>query len=80
MTGGGSFLPSRGEEYNLGGGAGINGGHAVQWIGTPSVKGPKWAKLPLLTIGMLGIQVCSDAPSQGSEYQDPLSVSVETDA
>lgn len=58
MAGGGAFLPSRGEEYDLGGGSGPNGGHAVQWVGTPSVKGPKWAKLPLLTIGMLGIQVC----------------------
>lgn len=56
MTGGGSFLPSRGEEYDLGGGN--NGGHAVQWVGTPNVKGPQWAKMPLLTIGMLGIQVC----------------------
>ena len=28
----------------------------MQWLGTPGVKGPKWAKIPLLTIGMLGIQ------------------------
>jgi len=52
MTGGG-FVPSgSGEEYDLGGPS-----HAVQWVGTPSVKGPKWAKMPLLTVGMLGIQV-----------------------
>jgi solute carrier family 45 protein 1/2/4 len=30
--------------------------HAVQWVGTPSVKGPKWARTPLLTVGMMGIQ------------------------
>ncbi|KAL7422583.1 hypothetical protein Q5752_003231 [Cryptotrichosporon argae] len=30
--------------------------HAVQWVGTPAIKGPRWAKVPLLTIGMLGIQ------------------------
>jgi hypothetical protein len=54
MTGGG-FVPGGGggEEYDLGGPA-----HAVQWVGTPSVKGPRWAKMPLLTVGMLGIQVC----------------------
>lgn len=32
------------------------GSHAVQWVGTASVKGPKWGRLPLLTVGMLGIQ------------------------
>lgn len=54
MTGGGSFLPSTGvEEYDLGG----NGGHEIQWVGTPGVRGPRWAKMPLLTVGMLGIQV-----------------------
>jgi hypothetical protein len=53
MTGGG-FVPGGGggEEYDLGGPS-----HAVQWVGTPSVKGPRWAKMPLLTVGMLGIQV-----------------------
>ncbi|ODN77750.1 hypothetical protein L202_04886, partial [Cryptococcus amylolentus CBS 6039] len=30
--------------------------HAVQWVGTAAVKGPRWARLPLLTVGMLGIQ------------------------
>ncbi|WVQ72695.1 hypothetical protein IAR50_002255 [Cryptococcus sp. DSM 104548] len=30
--------------------------HAVQWVGTAGVKGPQWARLPLLTVGMLGIQ------------------------
>jgi len=53
MTGGG-FIPSGGEEYDLGG---LASGHEVQWVGTPGVKGPRWAKMPLLTVGMLGIQV-----------------------
>jgi solute carrier family 45 protein 1/2/4 len=56
MTGGAFFPSGGGEEYDLGGGG---HGHAVQWVGTPSVKGPKWAKMPLLTVGMLGIQVRS---------------------
>jgi solute carrier family 45 protein 1/2/4 len=53
MTGGGFVPGGGGEEYDLGGPS-----HAVQWVGTPSVKGPRWAKMPLLTVGMLGIQVC----------------------
>lgn len=65
MTGGG-FVPSGGgEEYDLGGPS-----HAVQWVGTPSVKGPRWAKMPLLTVGMLGIQVCSSF----GDGSDPLFV------
>jgi solute carrier family 45 protein 1/2/4 len=32
-------------------------GPSVQWVGTPGVKGPRWARLPLLTVGMLGTQV-----------------------
>ena len=52
MTGGGFVPGGGGEEYDLGGPS-----HAVQWVGTPSVKGPRWAKMPLLTVGMLGIQV-----------------------
>lgn len=42
------------EEYEMGP---VGETHAVQWIGTAGVKGPKWARLPLLTVGMLGIQV-----------------------
>jgi len=58
MTGGAFFPSGGGEEYDLGGGGGAGGhGHAVQWVGTPSVKGPRWAQMPLLTVGMLGIQV-----------------------
>jgi solute carrier family 45 protein 1/2/4 len=54
MTGGAFFPSGAGaEEYDLGGTA----GHQVQWLGTPGVKGPRWAKMPLLTVGMLGIQV-----------------------
>jgi solute carrier family 45 protein 1/2/4 len=62
MTGGG-FVSGGGEEYDLGGPS-----HAVQWVGTPSVKGPRWAKMPLLTVGMLGIQVCRSVPY----INDPL--------
>ncbi|KAK6910943.1 hypothetical protein I203_104978 [Kwoniella mangroviensis CBS 8507] len=55
MTGGAFFAPSGAdEEYDLDEQG--NERHSVQWIGTAQVKGPKWAKLPLLTVGMLGIQ------------------------
>jgi len=60
MTGG-AFIPTGGatdEEYELdeqGGGSPER--HAVQWVGKAGVKGPKFAKFPLLTVGMLGIQV-----------------------
>ncbi|KAK8854544.1 hypothetical protein IAR55_003283 [Kwoniella newhampshirensis] len=55
MTGGAFFAAGGGdEEYDLD----ENGveRHSVQWIGTAGVKGPRWAKMPLLTVGMLGIQ------------------------
>ncbi|WRT68682.1 uncharacterized protein IL334_005661 [Kwoniella shivajii] len=55
MTGGAFFAPTGGdEEYDLDEQG--NERHSVQWIGTAHVKGPKWARLPLLTVGMLGIQ------------------------
>ncbi|WVQ68534.1 uncharacterized protein L199_006742 [Kwoniella botswanensis] len=55
MTGGAFFTPSGAdEEYDLDEEG--NERHSVQWIGTAHVKGPKWAKFPLLTVGMLGIQ------------------------
>nr|XP_019044996.1 solute carrier family 45, member 1/2/4 [Kwoniella bestiolae CBS 10118]OCF23926.1 solute carrier family 45, member 1/2/4 [Kwoniella bestiolae CBS 10118] len=55
MTGGAFFAPSGAdEEYDLDEQG--NERHSVQWIGTAHVKGPKWAKFPLLTVGMLGIQ------------------------
>ncbi|WVQ80005.1 hypothetical protein IAT38_002106 [Cryptococcus sp. DSM 104549] len=54
MTGGAFFPTAADEEYDLDH-PGVES-HAVQWIGTASVKGPKWARLPLLTVGMLGIQ------------------------
>lgn len=53
MTGG-SYLPLG--DLETAGGIDPDA-HSVQWMGTPSVKGPKWAKLPLLTVGMLGTQV-----------------------
>ena len=59
MTGG-AFFPTSGlddEEYELDEHDGNVERHAVQWIGTPGVKGPRFARLPLLTVGMLGIQV-----------------------
>jgi solute carrier family 45 protein 1/2/4 len=59
MTGG-AFFPTSGEEYDLDGTH--SGGHAVQWVGKPGVKGPRWARLPLLTVGMLGIQVSGVIP------------------
>ncbi|ORY32115.1 major facilitator superfamily domain-containing protein [Naematelia encephala] len=55
MTGGAFFAAGGGDdEYDLDE-QGV-GAHAVQWVGKPGVKGPKWAKTPLLTVGMLGIQ------------------------
>ena len=59
MTGG-AFFPTGGatdEEYELDEQGENTERHAVQWIGKPSVKGPRFAKMPLLTVGMLGIQV-----------------------
>lgn len=50
MTGG-AYLPPSDVDLER------SAGHSVQWVGTPSVKGPDWAKLPLLTVGMLGTQV-----------------------
>ena len=44
-----------GEEYDLDNPSASS--RAVQWMGSPGVKGPKWGKMPLLTVGMLGIQV-----------------------
>lgn len=32
-------------------------GEGIRWEGTSEVYGPKWARLPLLTIGLLGVQV-----------------------
>lgn len=29
----------------------------TKWAGTASVYGPKWARLPLLTLGTLGMQI-----------------------
>lgn len=28
-----------------------------RWVGVSGVRGPKWARLPLITLGMLGIQI-----------------------
>jgi len=52
MTGGGHIPVSYEDDYDL-----ERAGHSVQWVGTPGVKGPSWARLPLLTVGMLGTQV-----------------------
>jgi solute carrier family 45 protein 1/2/4 len=57
MTGGAFFPTSQAaDDYELDELGQAGEGHSVQWIGTPGVKGPKWGKLPLLTVGMLGIQ------------------------
>ncbi|CAK9784376.1 hypothetical protein CC85DRAFT_288519 [Cutaneotrichosporon oleaginosum] len=54
----GSFMPVPGaDEYELSSYDAELGAHSVQWVGTPGVKGPAWAKLPLLTVGVLGTQV-----------------------
>lgn len=70
MTGG-AFFASAGdaEEYELDEYGGSSERHAVQWVGTPGVKGPKFAKLPLLTVGMLGIQVSSMRPLRSGSYE-----------
>jgi solute carrier family 45 protein 1/2/4 len=44
-------------------------GHSVQWVGTPGVKGPSWARLPLLTVGMLGTQVVWSIEMGYGEYK-----------
>lgn len=29
----------------------------ASWLGVARIKGPKWARMPLLTVGMLGLQI-----------------------
>lgn len=29
----------------------------VQWAGVSRILGPKWAQLPMLTIGLCGVQI-----------------------
>lgn len=48
MTGAGFVAVSTGDEEH--------GGHD-RWSGTARVKGPACARMPLLTIGMLGLQI-----------------------
>jgi hypothetical protein len=71
MTGGAFFSTSGAtdEEYELHEQGGNPERHAVQWVGKPGVKGSKFARLPLLTMGMLGIQVSlgSFHSARGSE-------------
>ena len=49
MTGGFSALP-----VTEGGGAHDDGSH---FAGVSRILGPKWAQLPALTVGLLGVQV-----------------------
>ena len=59
------FLPTGPEDFELDElGQPSAPDHAIQWVGKPGVKGPKWARLPLLTVGMLGIQVRSSSASR----------------
>lgn len=34
-----------------------NADDGLEWAGSAGVKGPSWARLPLLTVGMLGLQI-----------------------
>ena len=43
-----STLPTRGDEGAL---------RNMQWSGEPKVLGPSWLRMPLLTVGMLGLQI-----------------------
>lgn len=58
MAGGAFFVSGSGgdEEYDASGSGSGEGAHAVQWVGKAGVRGPRWARMPLLTAGMLGIQ------------------------
>lgn len=57
MAGGGAFFVSgAGDDEENDGQASRDGAHAVQWVGKAGVRGPRWARMPLLTAGMLGIQ------------------------
>lgn len=73
MTGGG-FIPSAHvDDYELDelGQLSTESQHAVQWIGSPSVRGPRWARMPLLTVGMLGIQCVWSIEMGYGAYQQP---------
>ena len=30
---------------------------STRWAGVPRILGPKWAQLPILTVGLLGVQL-----------------------
>ena len=30
---------------------------STRWSGVPRILGPKWAQLPILTVGLLGVQL-----------------------
>lgn len=45
----------------------------LEWAGTARVKGPPWSKLPLLTVGMLGLQIVwSVEMGYGMSHELPL--------
>ena len=49
----------------------------VRWAGVSRILGPRWAQLPLLTIGLLGVQILwsvemsygEQLPDEGALYQ-----------
>lgn len=46
------------------------GASDVQWIGISKITGPQWARLPILTIGLLGVQVLWSVEMSYGEFQN----------
>lgn len=60
----------------IAGGGGIGRRREVEWVGKPHVVGPEWMRMPLLTVGMLGLQcVWSIEMGYGEWWKDSYSLS-----
>ena len=58
MTGGFAALPMEDDREE-----------EVRWSGVSRIVGPRWVQLPVLTVGLLGVQVLwSVEMSQGASY------------
>jgi hypothetical protein len=48
------------------------GASDVQWMGISKITGPQWARLPILTIGLLGVQVLWSVEMSYGEFQNEM--------
>lgn len=44
-------------------------GSHTKWLGVSKVLGPKWLKMPILTVGMLGLQIIWSVEMSYGELQ-----------